>query len=238
MCVIVHSPKGTEIDKNTMEKLWKRNNDGGGFMLSKDNRLIVKKGYFNFDAFLKDFTVYNCSDIEKAIHFRIKTKGKVDIVNCHPFKIHENLAVMHNGILSGFGNESFSDTYCFVDEILRKMPKKILSYDGILKLINDKCGFYSKLLFMGNNGNTFKTNEKQWIEIGGIYYSNRNGIYDYSKFNHTAIGDRGGFNNNHKNSHECRYCKRILLWRDEEINGVCRICEKKHNGNYYDFYGY
>lgn len=56
-----------------------------------------------------------------ALHFRLATHGKLSLENLHPFNIQESTWLMHNGIISGLGNERFSDTYELA-EILSELP--------------------------------------------------------------------------------------------------------------------
>ncbi len=108
MCVIIHKPKNVTIEENILRMCWDKNSNGAGFMYSEDNKLIVKRGYMKFKRFEKNFR--NVEDKELIIHFRLASCGKVAPELCHPFKINENLAVVHNGHINlDIDDEDMSD---------------------------------------------------------------------------------------------------------------------------------
>lgn len=57
-------------------------------------------------------------------HWRFRTHGPVSLDNTHPFPVLPNLAVAHNGVISGFGDALRSDTRAYVEDRLRPMAMK------------------------------------------------------------------------------------------------------------------
>ena len=104
MCVIVRKPKGVEISNGTLRHCWQANKDGAGFMYAEDGKLVFKKGLMSFASFLREYQACNPKDKDMLIHFRYATHGAVANEQTHPFIIHGDIGVMHNGIIT-FENE-------------------------------------------------------------------------------------------------------------------------------------
>lgn len=210
MCVIAFAKKGVEIpDKATREKMWNHNKDGAGIMLMLPNGYnYYTKGMMTYDAFEKELTelskVFNLTNLNVALHFRITTHGKSDGPTTHPFMLSKDYqelrkldyigkapVVMHNGTIPGFGgilDEDSSDTQDYVGLILSRLlnqtdEKDELSQDALEKIIEATIGYSRMLIF--NHGNIIRIGD--WKEEDGIYYSNMNWkptVYTYNYYNH------------------------------------------------------
>lgn len=173
MCIAIYKNKDLVIPKETLEQCFKANPDGAGFMYSKNKELFIHKGFFTFKDF---YSAYKHFEKEKAVlHFRIKTHGKIDVDNCHPFHIHKGLGFVHNGIISGFGASDASDTSEFNENILKPLVQKwgnlALFQPAIKQLVESRIG-YSKLVFLDRHGNVEIFNENKGVWDTGIWYSN------------------------------------------------------------------
>ena len=173
MCIAIYKPKGKIINKATLKRCYEANPDGAGFMYAKSKKLNIQKGFFDFNKF---YEAYKKHEVNKCIiHFRIKTHGKIDETNCHPFHINDSMGFVHNGTISGFGNNIHSDTIQFNEAILQKLVGKwgnlSLFEDPIVNLIEGRIG-YSKLIMLDRHGNhkIFNEDKGQWD--GGVWYSN------------------------------------------------------------------
>jgi len=175
MCIAINSPKGTSPTKNALENSFDYNPDGAGYCFANDGKLIIRKGFFDFDSFLKSYQNDNIQGFNKLIHFRISTSGKVNKLNCHPFLITENVAMIHNGIIPNFGNKVENDTLQYIKLVLKPIIKeggvKVLLNPSIQNLIIDSIG-HSKLAFLDNNGNSYIINENFGHRFNSIWYSN------------------------------------------------------------------
>lgn len=173
MCIAIYKDKDLTISKETLQQCFKSNPDGAGFMYAQDKELHIQKGFFTFDEF---YDAYQQHEKKRAvIHFRIKTHGKIDKANCHPFHIHKGLGFVHNGIISGFGNQEVSDTREFSEGILKPLVSKwgnlAIFQPAIKSLVENRIG-YSKLIFLDRHGNAEIFNEKKGVWDNGIWYSN------------------------------------------------------------------
>jgi hypothetical protein len=173
MCIAIYKPKNKLISEATLAQCFKANDDGAGFLIAKDKKLIMKKGFFTFDEFYGAWKKYE--NEQALIHFRIKTHGDLTKDNCHPFMVNSGLGFIHNGVIAGFGKDNMSDTNHFNNEILRPLVAKygnqILFEPGIKTLIENKIG-YSKLAFLDRHGNVNLFNESKGVWDNEVWYSN------------------------------------------------------------------
>jgi glutamine amidotransferase len=173
MCIAIYKPEGKVLSKATLQECYSSNPDGAGFMYAHNKRLHIEKGFFSFDSFYKAYKQHETK--QAVIHFRIKTHGKIDTTNCHPFAVNTTLGFVHNGIINGFGDANHSDTIGFNHGILQPLVNKwgnlALFQDPIIDLIEGRIG-YSKLVFLDRHGNHKIMNEGKGVWDDGVWYSN------------------------------------------------------------------
>ena len=173
MCIAIYKPEGKVIPVETLKECYRANPDGAGFMFAENKRLHIEKGFFNFDSFYKAYQEHE--NKQTVLHFRIKTHGKIDTTNCHPFAVNSSLAFVHNGIISGFGDANHSDTIGFNHGVLQPLVNKwgnlALFQDPMIDLLESRIG-YSKLIFLDRHGNHNILNESKGEWDNGIWYSN------------------------------------------------------------------
>lgn len=171
MCIAILKPKGVPISKETLETCCKTNPDGMGFAYIDGNKMYIKK-YMKFEDFYPDFEkVQDKSTM--LIHFRIATHGKVEVNNCHPFWLNKRMALVHNGIISGYGNkESKSDTRDFIDRVIGKISWKEMKNPAYRELVGKAIG-YSKFAILDITGQYWIINESSGYWHEGIWYSNK-----------------------------------------------------------------
>ena len=122
MCIAIYKPKDVTISKAALQRCFVANPDGAGFMFAEDNQLHTYKGYFSFKNFYKAYQKHETK--QALVHFRIKTHGKTNKQNCHPFLVNDRLGFIHNGIINGYGNDRLSDTIQFNNAILKTWDRK------------------------------------------------------------------------------------------------------------------
>lgn len=173
MCIAIYKPEDKIIPKKTLIECYDSNPDGAGFMYAENKKLHIEKGFFSFKSF---YNAYRIHAHKKAVlHFRIKTHGKIDTTNCHPFSVNNSIGFVHNGIISGFGDSNHSDTIGFNHGVLQPLVNKwgnlALFQDPLKDLIESRIG-YSKLIFLDRHGNHNIFNEAKGIWDDGVWYSN------------------------------------------------------------------
>lgn len=171
MCVIIQKPENIDIDDEVLYMCWAANKDGAGFMFAENNKLYTFRGYMKFKNFYKSYLKYK--DRELVIHFRWASCGKVSPAMCHPFKINENLAVVHNGHIDiPFEIGEISDSLWFVKNVFKKMPKDFLNIKLFQTITILSIG-NSVMVFMDNLGNiTIIGDQTPSMIHNGCWFSN------------------------------------------------------------------
>lgn len=173
MCIAIYKPAGKLINKENLAQCFKANSDGAGFLVAKNKQLIMKKGFFTFDEFYDAYLPY--ANEQCLIHFRIKTHGDINIDNCHPFMINKSLGFIHNGVISGFGLGTMSDTSHFNSTIFQPLVAKygnqVMFEPAIQDLVESRIS-YSKLAFLDRHGNHKLFNEDKGVWDNEVWYSN------------------------------------------------------------------
>jgi hypothetical protein len=173
MCIAIYKPADKILSEATLKECYDANPDGAGFMYAQNKKLHIEKGFFSYDSFYNAFKEHEHK--QAVIHFRIKTHGKIDTTNCHPFAVNNAIGFVHNGIINGFGDSNHSDTIGFNNAILQPLVHKwgnlALFQDPIINLIEGRIG-YSKLVFLDRHGNHKIMNENKGVWDDGVWYSN------------------------------------------------------------------
>ncbi len=122
MCVIVVKPAGVKLKRAYWYECFRMNGHGAGLSYVEDNKLIVDKGYFDFNDLYEEIAKHE--DKEMVVHFRVSSAGSITVANCHPFYVESvafpqfSWAVSHNGTLDYRTTPNESDTNLFVNEVL------------------------------------------------------------------------------------------------------------------------
>lgn len=196
MCVIIYKPKDIVLPREHLEAAFCSNPGGAGFMFAEDGKLRVFKGYMAFKSFWKGFKPY---EAEKCvIHFRLATCGAQVALNCHPFKVREDLAFAHNGhfmeysgfevvmqnspALPGRAEKTIkvSDTYVFNEKVMQPLMEKYtdLWKDPLFIPMFSDSILGNKLVFMDSTGEVVIVREKMGTWKDGVWYSNVGFTYD------------------------------------------------------------
>lgn len=193
MCIIVSKEKGINMPtKSTLKECFLRNSDGAGLMYTKNNSVVIEKGFMNFGSFYKRIKELkkefnsDLKDVPMVFHFRIGTQGKNDEFTCHPFmisnksedlkrtRVKTNIGMVHNGIISTYSRvreDNLSDTQLFIKycvSIFNKMNRNFYKDDEVLDYLYSVA--QSKLCFLDKEGNIYYRGD--FIEDNGIKYSN------------------------------------------------------------------
>lgn len=188
MCIIAAKVSGVSIPSEELfHNMWSINSDGAGFMYTKNNRVIIEKGFMKFKDFMKRINALS-SEIDTTatpmvFHFRITTHGGTRPENTHPFPITDNLSslkklrsnsvigVAHNGIIPITPRKGISDTMEYIVSQLaplhRAMPNFLSNKDALLLIKN---AIESKMAFLTASGRIVTIGN--FIEEDGILYSN------------------------------------------------------------------
>jgi predicted glutamine amidotransferase len=179
MCIAILNRKDT-ISKEIFDICHSNNPDGKGFVYAKNGQLVIEKCLSpKIDNFYNKYL-----EVRKhfngfiAIHFRIKTSGKVNLENCHPFKVSNKLAFVHNGMLSIPSSKTHSDTFHFCEALKLFGKNDFLENKVIGKMLEEVIDKYNKIIFIKSNGDATIYNKSAGHEHNGDWYSNKTYLYD------------------------------------------------------------
>lgn len=175
MCLLIAKKPGQTIPTEHLECGFDQNSDGAGFSyVTRSGKVVVVKGFMKFADFLKAYRSINVRSAH-IVHFRWATHGTVNKDNCHPFILPHNIAMGHNGIISGVkSTQEISDTRAFVNDFL---TPDIMTNPDVLhrtfyrELVEEFIGG-SKLAFINGDNQTIIYNERLGEWHNGVWYSN------------------------------------------------------------------
>lgn len=188
MCIAILN-NGKKLTRKELSNCWTSNDDGAGMLYVQDGHLEVFKqpnhdGYSRagacFDKFYKEYErIYSMSNRQLTpilVHFRIATHG-LDPMYLHPFLVSENVGLIHNGIIHGYGTRDISDTAEFTLELStlpRTMTQDVEFLDNpfVKNSILDKLESSNKVVFMDSNGEYRIFNAQLGHWVGQNWFSN------------------------------------------------------------------
>ena len=186
-CVAIWKPKGVQIAKKYLSNSYDNNTDGAGFAYAKGGKIVISKGYFDFEEFWKAFKPFQ--NLPCLIHFRIATHGKVDEANCHPFPMRDGkYALVHNGVMpSGLhsGKKEESDTKQFAAKLETCIETVPWNHDNFTCFINEAIS-YNKVAVLREDGKVWLFNEGKGEWHKGAWFSNH--TYAYAPTKWTGAG--------------------------------------------------
>lgn len=178
MCLIISSlPNAPRETKENLEAAQKINSDGTGVAFNHENKLIVQRGFADFESFHKYYLEIP-ADSTIVTHFRKSSSGLVCDENLHPFVVHENLCFAFNGTIASLNNpdDPNSDTFNLNETIIKPLVE---SDGGIHETIYFKALIESfigcaKMVMLDNNGRLTFFNESKgsWNTDKNTWYSN------------------------------------------------------------------
>jgi len=185
MCLLIASTKKVS-NQEWLRNGFTKNNHGAGFAYALEGKLFVKKGFFSFDSFIKEYSEIPEKAKGVVTHFRLSSGGKIDENNCHPYNITENCVLAHNGVFSNVDScADYSDTHHLVEDILKPLFSKntqVLFTSAASYLLSDFIGKWNKLAILNNKGNINIVNadEGYWEQDNTVWFSNK----DYEKMSY------------------------------------------------------
>ena len=215
MCIIVYKPKKQNLpSKEILHNCFERNGDGIGYTFTLNNKVVIKKGYFDFNKFYEDvtndFKRFKLFDKNMILHFRISTSVAINEYKTHPFVLtsqkehieHKNVfcgySVVHNGVLYDYEKKNgYTDTQNFILDFLSPLLRRF-NYDfsdTLLQHIIKTELRTSKICVLSYNDDVLKVGD--FIKDNGIYYSNTSyKKWEYKPINKTCQKSLFNYNYN------------------------------------------
>ena len=178
MCIAIVKPKGETIPLSMLENCWYANPHGGGFALPDGTGGVAIYKTLCWEEFTTLWDQHADPAAPMLIHFRVRTDGKVNLENCHPHRIHHDLALIHNGIYHEkvpYASRGRSDTAQLVYGILRHIPTEDITSPSVIQLIKDQDSGWSRTALLDGNGRytIIREHKGEWID--GVWYSKKAG---------------------------------------------------------------
>jgi hypothetical protein len=173
MCIAILNAKGV-LSLKTFKTCWAANPDGAGLCYFDGEKIQIVKEMKSVKAFHQSYLDVRAMypEIDIAIHFRISTHGRVNVTNCHPFKVNKTTGFIHNGVINNVSvSTDFSDTYIFNETIMKALPSDFIKNMALLDLLSVYIG-YSKLVIISGKISTI-VNEELGVWDAGNWYSNK-----------------------------------------------------------------
>ena len=187
MCIICVSPKRVrQPNVTTIRRMFRNNPDGAGYMVARDGKVIISKGFMNVDEYIEAIRAEHFTAKDPVVyHFRISTQAGVNPQMTHPFPLSNRIehmkvldvecscGVAHNGIIrltTDRNNREYSDTALFIANYLSLIIREPgdLKDERVLTLIHRLAG--SKLAIMDGEGYIATVGE--YINQKGLLFSN------------------------------------------------------------------
>lgn len=195
MCLIIYRPAGVKLKDDILLAAGRINDDGLGVMWCKDGKIHTRRSMDVTQVF--KFLHEAGDDQTLAIHFRFATHGTKDLSNCHPFRVTDDLYMMHNGVLPlSDKQQKLSDTAVYARRILRPVVEAnpgVATQPEFRALVDLSAGSSNKLLFLRNDGASgeyFWANESLGTWFEGAWYSSGVPGRGYTTYPRTTYSGR------------------------------------------------
>ena len=182
MCLLIHHPADTAFDEADIVDFYKHNPDGVGVMWAAKDIMYVQKALPKSADEAWQFYQEHCQGKTCEIHYRMKTHGLIDLINCHPYEIFGDgtempMYIMHNGILStgNMKDVSKSDTWHYVEDFLKPLLKDHpdMFNNPVIKLfIEEHIGHGNRFIMLNHLGEASIVNEQDFVTYKGAKLSN------------------------------------------------------------------
>jgi predicted glutamine amidotransferase len=228
MCVAIYKPKSAQLDKEDLHLAYQENHDGCGFAVRKHGKVYIEKGMWSFAEFWEHYSKYQHH--ECLVHFRMASMGTIDATMAHPFLIHGNGALIHNGHLSRYGGQTISDTYDWVTKTLDPLLQRdseLMCEPSFQAVLQDSIGS-SRMAIMLPKKPVILLNEHLGTWNHGAWYSQthyrdtRVWTFDRTHVSHHASKENTLPSHRAASLHEDGLCE--LCGEDDALYTVCYDC--------------
>lgn len=176
MSIIAVIAENKNISDEHLTNMFKNNPDGAGIAFVNRNfgTVEIVKGIFSPKKLIAKYKYAKENSIgDIVIHCRLATHGKINKKMCHPFFVNNNLAFAHDGIIEGIPNNSeYSDTYMFVNYILKWLPTDYCTFAPVANLLLRGAGSFNRFAFLDNKGHAVTCGNDWCLDTDGVMYSN------------------------------------------------------------------
>lgn len=177
MCLLTQQPASVSFTDAFLLDVYAKNSDGLGVMYAEDGKLHVYKCLPANGQDFVDFYRKHAANRDCMWHARMKTHGDIDMENCHPYSVTEDIWLAHNGVLST-GNDADhtkSDTWHFIKNVLRPAltadPNLMLDPEWV-DFMGSVIGSSNKFGILRSDGASCVINRDSGVEFEKSWLSN------------------------------------------------------------------
>lgn len=137
MCLIAVHPAASPLTDNECTEAYYTNPDGMGAMWADGPKVVIRRALpTTEDAAVAFYREVNAEASGATIvwHWRYTTHGGTSLANTHPFRVRADSAIVHNGVIPGYGDGAHSDTSHFVRTHLAGRLERKIDWAQIGKL--------------------------------------------------------------------------------------------------------
>jgi predicted glutamine amidotransferase len=206
MCIAILKTKNGIITDEELRNSFENNSDGAGIAYTHNNALMIVKGIFDVETFIKTVRQAEMiADNNMLIHCRIGTSGLNDKENTHPFVINNNICLIHNGILDITvpKGSKINDTQIFINKYMKGIKNDtIMKNKTFHNILEEMIGSSNKFVILNNKGEFTIINEKAGNWENGCWFSN-NGHKNPRVKHTTAFRNWERYYNNYYSTNCC-----------------------------------
>jgi hypothetical protein len=177
MCLLTQQFSSTQFSDEFLTSVYARNQDGLGVMYADGGKLHIFKCLPASAQEFIDFYRTHAEGRDCVWHARMQTHGDIDMDNCHPYRVTDDIWMAHNGILAtgNDADQTRSDTWHFIDKVLRPSltanPDLLKDHEW-LTFMGKMIGAGNKFAFVSNDGTTAIVNKSSGTTYEGAWLSN------------------------------------------------------------------
>lgn len=177
MCLLVKQSASTSFTDDFLIDVFSKNSDGLGVMYADEGKMHIFKCLPTTAQDFIDFYRAHIDNRDCVWHARMQTHGDIDMENCHPYRVTDDVWMAHNGILATGNNndKTRSDTWHFIKNVLRPAlesnPDLLLDAD-YQNFLASMIGGSNKFGFVRSDGQIVVINEQAGVEFCNSWLSN------------------------------------------------------------------
>jgi len=219
MCLLVNQPASTVFTEDFIKDVYMKNSDGFGVMYAEHGKIHVYKCLPTSGDDMYAFYQAHSEGRDCVWHARMQTHGDIDLDNCHPYRVTDDIWLAHNGILStgNSADNTKSDTWHFIRNVIQ--PALTADPDLMLdpswqEMMGHIIGTGNKFGLVRADGEIVIINERSGVNFVGAWLSNTY-AWSTTKFGfrptyQSAYSGQSGYTDQYTGYNRSRY------WEDED----------------------
>lgn len=165
MCIIIASPRADLVPTDNLKRALAAHTDGWGLWTPKGvQRSLYAKHLWQAWKRIP-------ADVPVVFHARTATHGGRRLSLCHPFPVHPDVFLFHNGILNYDEVPKGESDTSYYARFLRAIPRSAFDVEALRSLVQSAAGGFNHLVM--TVGPRYHVLSKGGVTEGKVWYSNR-----------------------------------------------------------------